>query len=251
MEKKPGKRAPKAKNVPQKFQEMFEKGSRKNSPKPSTSKEQVIPSQEHLSEMTIADSVTNSYLFAKNRSHLNLIANPLDSNSSFLYHYCDDNNSDVHMNDNPEEQALGKLIKNYLEDNNEENALSNPPAHVFRPSASNWIEENPKHLSLQPIQKHISSSDSSLPLNTRILSPLQPVRSENETLPKLMSSLKPEIYNSDPFGNDSAEKEHVRQSIKIASQKYESALKTLENVIRKLSEPWPGRKKKLNENNVI
>lgn len=241
MEKKPGKRAQKAKKVPKKFQEMFEKGSRKNSPKPSTSKEQVIPSQ----EITIADSVTNSYLFAKNRPPLNLIATPLDSNSSFLYHYCDDNNSDVHMNDNPEQQALGKLIKNYLEDDNEEDALSNPPAHLFRPSPSNRIEENRNHLSLQPIQKHLSSSVSSLPLNTRILSPLQPVRTENETLPKLMSSLKPEIYNFDPFGNDSAEKEQVRQSIKIASQKYESALKTLENVISRLSEPWPGRKKKI------
>lgn len=245
MEKKPGKRAQKAKKVPQKFQEMFEKGSRKNSPKPSTSKEQVIPSQEHLSEITITDSVTNSYLFAKNRPPLNLIATPLDSNSSFLYHYCDDNNSDVHMNDNPEQQALGKLIKNYLEDDNEEDALSNPPAHLFRPSPSNRIEENRNHLSLQPIQKHLSSSVSSLPLNTRILSPLQPVRTENETLPKLMSSLKPEIYNFDPFGNDSAEKEQVRQSIKIASQKYESALKALENVISRLSEPWPGRKKKI------
>ena len=248
MEGKTGNHDPKVKKVPKKFQERFDKESRKNSPEPSTSREPAVPNQQISSEMPMADPVSNSYLFSKDKPPLSLIASPLDSNSSFLYHYFNEDNNDVSVHDNPEPQALGKLIKNYLGDDNEEAVLQSPSQNVLHQSSPSWTGQIPK----LSIQKQLSSRNSNLPLNTRILSPLQAERTENEVLPKLMSPpLKPEIYTLDPFGNDLTEREQLRQSIKAASQKYENALKTLENVIHRLSEPWPGRKKRLKENNVM
>lgn len=198
----------------------------RNSPKASTSKEETIAlNPGRSSEIKMSDTISNSYLFAKDKPHIS----PLDSNSSFLYHYFDGDNNDVCTYDNNERKALGKLIKNYLDGDN-----------VLRPSLPSWTERNPRSS-----QKLLPLDNSSLPLNTRILNSLQPGRIENDNRPTLISrSYKPEIYNLDPFGNDSAEKDHLRQSIKAASQKYETALKTLQNVINRLSEPWPQREQK-------